>query len=68
MESRSQNADSPKCLIVLGSVIDKKASFKQYMFLPDYVHLGLQNSSLNKTKTIVNQKYILPDYDLKRIK
>ncbi|GGF68940.1 lipoprotein N-acyltransferase Lnb domain-containing protein [Wenyingzhuangia marina] len=51
--------------LALGAVIDKKANLKQYMFLPDYVHLGLANSNINGKKIVAKEDYILPDYDLK---
>ena len=54
--------------MALGSVIDKKADLKQYMFLPDYVHLGLSNSFLNDVKIVKKQTYILPDHNLKKTK
>ncbi|NJB81757.1 lipoprotein N-acyltransferase Lnb domain-containing protein [Wenyingzhuangia aestuarii] len=54
--------------LALGSVIDKKASLKQYMFLPDYVYSGFKNSRLNGSKLIEKENYVLPDYNLKSSK
>lgn len=51
--------------LALGAVIDKKATLKQYMFLPEYVYSGIENSSLNGNKTIAKTSNILPDYHLK---
>ncbi|MDO3695143.1 DUF4105 domain-containing protein [Wenyingzhuangia sp. chi5] len=50
--------------LALGAVIDKKATLKQYMFLPDYIHLGLANSSIHGKKIVAKENYILPDYAL----
>jgi len=33
--------------LALGSVIDKKASAAEYKFLPDYIHLGFNNATIN---------------------
>ena len=50
--------------LLLGSVIDKKASLKQYMFLPDYVYKGLDKGSLSthEKSVIKNSGYILEDH------
>lgn len=50
--------------LALGAVIDKKATFKQYMFLPDYVYTGINNSTLNGKKIVAKDTFILPDYNL----
>ncbi len=50
--------------LALGSVIDKKATFKQYMFLPDYTSLGIKNSSIKNKSTVLKENYLLPDYHL----
>ncbi|WP_010134491.1 Lnb N-terminal periplasmic domain-containing protein [Ochrovirga pacifica] len=50
--------------LALGAVIDKKATFKQYMFLPDYVHLGISNSTLNNKAIVAKDHFLLPDYHL----
>jgi len=52
--------------LALGAVIDKKATLKQYMFLPDYVYLGMENSSLNNQKIISKSNYILSNFQLKK--
>lgn len=52
--------------LALGAVIDKKATFKQYLFLPDYINLGIINSSLNQQKLVSKSSYILPDFHLKK--
>ncbi|NIJ45449.1 hypothetical protein FHR24_001917 [Wenyingzhuangia heitensis] len=54
--------------LALGSVIDKKATLKQYMFLPDYIYSGFKNSTINGKKIIDKENYVLPDYHLKPTK
>ena len=51
--------------LALGAVIDKKATLKQYMFLPDFVYLGIKNGQINGKKLVSKEDYILPDYNLK---
>ncbi|MGY5354035.1 Lnb N-terminal periplasmic domain-containing protein [Wenyingzhuangia sp. IMCC45467] len=50
--------------LALGAVIDKKATLKQYMFLPDYVYSGLKDSTINGKKLVKNDGFILPDHQL----
>jgi len=50
--------------LALGAVIDKKATLKQYLFLPDYIYSGFKNSSINNVKSISKENYILPDYKI----
>lgn len=51
--------------LALGAVIDKKATLKQYMFLPDYIYLGLKNSTIKGKKLVKDDEYILPNHHLK---
>jgi len=51
--------------LALGAVIDKKASLKAYLFLPDYTWLAFGSSNLNKAKLIKKENYILTDKYLK---
>ncbi|MDO6738899.1 DUF4105 domain-containing protein [Wenyingzhuangia sp. 2_MG-2023] len=51
--------------LALGAVIDKKATLKQYMFLPDFVNIAMHTSTLNGKKVVRKETYILPDYQLK---
>lgn len=51
--------------LALGAVIDKKASLKQYMFLPDYVYSGLKSSSIYDKQLVKKTGFILPDHLLK---
>lgn len=50
--------------LALGAVIDKKATLKQYMFLPDYVYTGMKKSTLNGKKIVAKDTFVLPDYKL----
>lgn len=50
--------------LALGSVIDSTASFKEYMFLPDYAWLGFSNSKVNDIELVKKEKYILEDKHL----
>ncbi|ANW96289.1 hypothetical protein AXE80_08365 [Wenyingzhuangia fucanilytica] len=54
--------------LALGAVIDKKATLKQYMFLPDFIYLGLKDSKINGKKIIDKESFILPDYKLDKPK
>lgn len=54
--------------LALGSVIDKKATYKEYMFLPDFTHLGLKNSTLSSKPIIAKENYILQYSELKKAK
>lgn len=51
--------------LALGAVIDKQATLKQYLFLPDYVYSGFKNSSISGKKLVKNDDFILPDHQLK---
>ncbi|MGK0413356.1 MAG: hypothetical protein ACJA1B_001559 [Polaribacter sp.] len=51
--------------LALGSKLDAKANFKQYMYLPDYVYTIFKNSTVyvkNKPKKLVKREDILLDY------
>lgn len=41
--------------IALGSVIDKKASLWEHMFLPHYIHTFFENAKLNGTENLVKK-------------
>jgi hypothetical protein len=50
---------------ILGSKLDTKPDFKQYMYLPDYVYSIFKNSTLfvkNQPKSLVKREDILLDY------
>ncbi|MGY5352987.1 lipoprotein N-acyltransferase Lnb domain-containing protein [Wenyingzhuangia sp. IMCC45533] len=51
--------------LALGAVIDEKANFKEYMFLPDYVSLGFKNAKINSKELVKNEKFILEYSPLK---
>lgn len=51
--------------LALGAVIDKKASYKEYMFLPDYTYLGLKSSSLQAKRLVKKEHYLLKNTKLK---
>ncbi|WP_179351915.1 lipoprotein N-acyltransferase Lnb domain-containing protein [Winogradskyella vidalii] len=45
--------------IALGSVIDRKASVKEHMFLPYYIHNFFETATLNDSKALVENSSIL---------
>ncbi len=45
--------------LALGSVIDKKAIGDEYMFLPDYVLMQMNNSSLSSNPLVQRQRTVL---------
>ena len=45
--------------IALGSVIDKKATANEHMFLPQYIYLFFENATINSSKPLVKQSNIL---------
>ena len=45
--------------IALGSVIDKKATAIEHMFLPKYIYLFFENATINSSKPLVKQSNIL---------
>ncbi|MBT8282143.1 MAG: DUF4105 domain-containing protein [Muriicola sp.] len=49
--------------LALGAVIDREASYQQYMFLPDYVFAQLENTLLNGKPLVERERTIL-DYQL----
>lgn len=51
--------------LALGAVIDKKATLKQYLFLPDYVHTAMNSSTINGKSIVKKDTAILKDYHLK---
>lgn len=54
--------------IALGSVLDKKASPEEYLYLPDYVFKALEASKTNdngKTKNLIKKSEVLLDFDEK---
>jgi hypothetical protein len=51
--------------LALGSKLDAKANFKQYMYLPDYVYTIFKNSTVfikNQPQKLVKREDILLDY------
>ncbi|MCG1036620.1 lipoprotein N-acyltransferase Lnb domain-containing protein [Polaribacter sargassicola] len=45
--------------LIAGTILDKKATFKQYMFLPDYVYLSFKDASLfikNQPDKLIKQE------------
>jgi hypothetical protein len=51
--------------LALGSKLDDKANFKQYMYLPDYVYTIFKNSSViigDSSQNLVKREDILLDY------
>jgi hypothetical protein len=51
--------------LALGSKLDAKADFKQYMYLPDYVYTIFKNSTIyikNEPKNIIKREDLLLDY------
>ncbi len=52
--------------LALGAVIDKQATLKQYLFLPDFVKLGISNATLKNKPLIKTSKSILKDYSLQQ--
>lgn len=51
--------------IALGSVIDKKASVNEHMFLPKYIHTFFGNATLNGTENLVKNSSTI--YEKKEI-
>ncbi|MFY9244028.1 MAG: DUF4105 domain-containing protein [Polaribacter sp.] len=52
--------------LALGSKLDAKADFTQYMYLPDYVYLNFKNSSLfikNQPENLVLREDVLLDFE-----
>lgn len=45
--------------LALGSVIDKKATPIEHMFLPKYIYLFFENATINSSKPLVKQSNIL---------
>ncbi len=45
--------------IALGAVIDHKASFKEYQFLPEYIFRTLNNASINDTPLVKTESIII---------
>lgn len=45
--------------LALGSVIDKKATANEHMFLPKYIYLFFENASINSSKPLVKQSNVL---------
>ena len=45
--------------IALGSVIDKKATANEHMFLPHYINIFFENATLKNSKPLVKQSNIL---------
>ena len=45
--------------VALGSVIDKKASPEEHMFLPKYIYLFFENATINKSERLVKQTDVL---------
>lgn len=45
--------------LALGSVIDKKATANEHMFLPKYIYLFFENATINSSKPLVKQSNIL---------
>ncbi|MBS9774392.1 MAG: DUF4105 domain-containing protein [Tenacibaculum sp.] len=57
--------------IALGSVLDKKATSEEYMYLPDYVYKGLSTSKIKrngKTENLVKRTDILLNFKEKPFK
>ncbi|NKI26314.1 DUF4105 domain-containing protein [Arenibacter sp. 6A1] len=50
--------------LALGAVIDKKATSKEHMFLPNYVMYQLSNTSLNSTPLVSKERTILKEKSL----
>lgn len=51
--------------LALGSKLDQKADFKQYMYLPDYVHSIFKNSTLfvnNQPEKLIKREDVLLDF------
>ena len=52
--------------LALGSKLDQKADFTQYMYLPDYVHTIFKNSTLfikNQPKKLIKREDVLLDFE-----
>ena len=45
--------------IALGSVIDRKATPEEHMFLPKYIYVFFKNASLKNSKSLVKQSKVL---------
>jgi hypothetical protein len=51
--------------LIVGTILDKKATHLEYMYLPDYVHDGFKNASLfikNQPEKLVKREDILLDF------
>lgn len=46
--------------LILGVPADKKATVRDYMFLPDYLHLFLQKSATSNGQEVAIQEHIIP--------
>jgi Domain of unknown function (DUF4105) len=51
--------------IALGSVIDRKATTNEHMFLPHYIYLFFQNATINISNPLVKQTNVLYESVLK---
>jgi hypothetical protein len=52
--------------LALGSKLDQKADFTEYMYLPDYVHTIFKNSTLfikNQPKKLIKREDVLLDFE-----
>jgi len=52
--------------LALGSKLDQKADFTQYMYLPDYVYSIFKNSTLfiqNQPEKLIKREYVLLDFE-----
>ena len=52
--------------LALGSKLDQKADFKEYMYLPDYVYLVFKNSTIklnNENTSLVKKENTILQYD-----
>lgn len=45
--------------IALGSVIDKKATAEEHMFLPKYIYLFFENATVNTSESLVKQTHVI---------
>lgn len=45
--------------LALGSVIDKKATAEEHMFLPYYIHVFFESATINTSKPLVKQTNVL---------
>ncbi len=51
--------------LALGSKLDKIASAKEYMYLPDYVYDGFNNATINNKNLVKTDRYILKYDEIK---